>query len=135
MDKELELYKEIASLVFPNQFLSYFDIVSVDHISSSKILDDTIMFRFEEKDDLRCKEEGHSYRPNGFYEASSIRDFPLRDKKVFLEIKRRRWIDLSTNQSVSNKYELVANGTRHSKEFAAFLKDTLGQVPDSGFFA
>lgn len=135
MDKELELYKSVASLIFPTEFLRYFNIVSVDQIPSTDDLEGTVVFHFEEKDDLRCREEGHTYRPNGFYESSSIRDFPLRDKKVFLDIKRRRWIDTTTQKSVGNTYELAAYGTRHSKEFAAFLKETLGQVPDSGFFA
>ena len=43
-----------------------------------------------------------------------------------------RWIDKTTGKSVGNRYSLTANGTRHSKEFAAFLKGIFGQVPDSG---
>jgi len=136
MDKELEMYKTIASLIFPDQFLTYFDVIAVDKLESKNRFDEgEIVFRFEEKDALRNKEEGHEYRPNGFYEASSIRDFPLRDKKVTLEVKRRRWVDVTTGKSISNTYDLVANGTRHSKEFADFLKETIGHIPDSGFFA
>lgn len=135
MDKELEMYKTVASLMFPDNFLTFFDIVDVEQTISKKDLESELVFYFEEKDDLRNKVEGHEYRPNGFYEASSIQDFPLRDKKVKLQVKRRRWIDLTTRESVSNSYDLVANGTRHSIEFADFLKETLGYVPDSGFFA
>ena len=30
------------------------------------------------------------------------------------------------------RWDIVAEGTRISKKFAAFLKDMLGQVPDHG---
>ena len=63
---------------------------------------------------------------------SRINDFPIRDRKVTLVVKRRRWIDKTTGKSVGNRYSLTADGTRHSKEFAAFLKGIFGQVPDSG---
>lgn len=99
------------------------------HIES---LPQVMVVHFEEKDEFHDKEGGHEYVPNGFYESSRINDFPIRDKKVTLVVKRRRWIDKSTGKSVGNKYELTAEGTRHSKEFAAFLKGIFGQLPDSG---
>lgn len=57
------------------------------------------------------------------------------DKKMTLLIKRRRWIDETTGKSVGNNYELTAEGTRHSVEFAAFLKECFGQIPDISIFA
>jgi len=33
---------------------------------------------------------------------------------------------------VSKDWQLVAKGTRHSNEFAAFLKEFLGYIPDYG---
>ena len=79
-----------------------------------------IVFRLSEKDRLRHPEEGHTYRLNGYFEASAVRDFPLRDKKVTLLIRRRRWIDETTGKSIGNTYDLVAEVTRHMVEFAAF---------------
>ena len=78
---------------------------------------------------------GHTYVKNGFLPESRITDFPIRDKRATLIVRRRRWKDEKTGEIVSNDYELVAKGTRHSKEFAAFLKGVLGSIPDSGFFA
>ena len=43
--------------------------------------------------------------------------------------------DETTGKSVGNTYDLVANGTRHSVEFAAFLKECFGQIPDISLFA
>jgi len=51
---------------------------------------------------------------NGFYEASTIKDFPLRDKKVVLHIRRRRWKD-HEGKSYSRQWDLTAEGTRYSK--------------------
>ena len=71
-----------------------------------------------------------SLSANGFYEASTIKDFPLRDKKVVLHVRRRRWVD-KAGKSYSREWELVAEGTRYSKEFASFLKEAFGYLPDS----
>jgi hypothetical protein len=51
-----------------------------------------------------------------------------------LHIRRRRWKD-SEGKSVSKDWELIAKGTRFSKEFAAFLKEYLGFIPDYRSFA
>ena len=136
----IELYKEVMSLVLPKALLDYFDLVDVKirEIPVNQqmgVESGEITFYLDELDNLRDKEEGHTYRPNGFYEASRVRDFPLRDKKVTLVIRRRRWVDEQTGQSVGNKYILTAQGTRHSLEFAAFLKETFGYIPNISLFA
>jgi len=58
----------------------------------------------------------------GFYEPIEIQDFPIRGMEVFLNIKRRRWLDTTTNQSVHRNWDTVAKGTRITSDFAAFLK-------------
>lgn len=125
MEKQ-DIYESLIGLLFPSDITEHFKIV---HIES---LPQVLVVHFEEKDEFHDKEGGHEYVPNGFYESSRINDFPIRDKKVTLVVKRRRWIDKSTGKSVGNKYTLTAEGTRHSKEFAAFLKGIFGQLPDSG---
>ena len=125
MEKQ-DIYESLIGLLFPSDITEHFKIV---HIES---LPQVMVVHFEEKDEFHDKEGGHEYVPNGFYESSRINDFPIRDKKVTLVVKRRRWIDKSTGKSVGNKYELTAEGTRHSKEFATFLKGIFGQLPDSG---
>jgi hypothetical protein len=59
---------------------------------------------------------------NGFYEELTIQDFPLRGKSVFLHIKRRRWRDKQTGEAVHRNWNLVAQGSRMTIDFAAFLK-------------
>jgi len=58
----------------------------------------------------------------GFYDPIEIQDFPIRGLDVYLNIKRRRWLNTDTNQSVHRNWETVAKGTRITSDFAAFLK-------------
>ena len=76
-----------------------------------------------------------SLRPNGFTEPTLVNDFPIRDHKVVLHIRRRRWLDDTGKNVVLNVYNLAVTGTRYSEEFAAFLKERLGYVPSDGPFA
>ncbi|OUN96120.1 ISAon1 family transposase N-terminal region protein, partial [Bacteroides clarus] len=74
----------------------------------------------------------HSLESKGFLPAVYIRDFPIRDRKVSLCVRRRKWLDTETGSIICNSFELTARGTRHSKEFASFLKGLLGEIPDYG---
>jgi transposase len=85
----------------------------------------------DERDIIPEEHMGKSLSSNGFYEASTIKDFPLRDRKVVLHVRRRRWVD-ECGKSHFRRWELVAEGTRYSKEFAFFLKAAFGYLPDTG---
>jgi hypothetical protein len=74
--------------------------------------------------------EGIELYSNGFYPELTIKDFPLRDKKVILHVRRRRWLD-ERGKSYTRHWELTAEGTRYSKEFAYFLKEAFGYLPDN----
>ena len=135
-----DIYRQVLELVLPGAIVQYFDLVNVEIRSIPEdqqmgVETGELFFYLDEKDEYRGNMEGHSYRPNGFYEPSRIRDFPLRDKRVTLVIRRRRWIDEATGESVGNQYSLTADGTRHSVEFAAFLKECFGQIPDISLFS
>lgn len=136
----VSILHDVVSLMFPSHLLEYFDLVDVRERPIAEkdrqgVESGELIFHLEERDEFRGREDGHTYRPNGFYEASRVRDFPLRDKKVTLLIRRRRWLDETTGKSVGNRYGLTADGTRHSVEFAAFLKECFGQIPDISLFA
>jgi hypothetical protein len=135
-----DIYGQLLSLILPKEIVKYFDLVNVEMRSIPEaqqmgVETGELFFYLDEKDVYRGAIEGHRYRPNGFYEPSRIRDFPLRDKRVTLIIRRRRWVDAATGESVGNRYSLTAEGTRHSVEFAAFLKECFGQIPDISMFS
>ena len=60
----------------------------------------------------------------GFLFAVRNREILMTD--VGLILRRRRWYDKQNNRYFSDSYNLKAEGTRYSKEFAAFLKGVYG---------
>jgi len=121
---EKEYFKMLAQVVLPAQVLDYFAVVGIEqtateiHISLDEIMNKEL------SDDVH-------FESKGFMEPVSVTDFPIRDHKVILKIRRRRWTDTRTGKSFSIPIDLdvVAKGTRYSKEFGVFLKETYGDVP------
>ena len=114
----------LARIVLPAQILDYFLISGVEQISKE------IYISLDEKMNPELSKDLH-FESKGFMAAVSVTDFPIRDHKVILKIRRRRWTDLRTGKSLNIPIDLdvVAKGTRYSKEFGAFLKETYGDVP------
>ena len=65
----------------------------------------------------------------GFMPEITIQDFPIRDKRVFLHVKRRRWLNTQTGKVEQRDWSHVSEGTRMTKEFAIFLNKIDGFVP------
>jgi len=118
------MYKELLRYVLPKEIIGFFDLVKLEE------QEETLHLFLNECNIIPEEYEELSLLPNGFYESSTLKDFPLRDKKVFLHIRRRRRID-AQGKSYSRRWDLVAEGTRYSKEFAFFLKEIFGYLPDS----
>lgn len=114
----------LARILLPAQILDYFLISGVEQTSKE------IYISLDEKMNLELSKDLH-FESKGFMAAVSVTDFPIRDHKVILKIRRRRWTDLRTGKSFNIPIDLdvVAKGTRYSKEFGAFLKETYGDVP------
>ncbi|WP_449374858.1 ISAon1 family transposase N-terminal region protein [Bacteroides zoogleoformans] len=56
----------------------------------------------------------------GFLEPTTITNFPIRDHKLLLHIRRHRWLNRKDGMRLCRPLSLVAEGTNYSKEFAAF---------------
>ena len=119
------LLKELIRYVLPQEIVGYFELIALQEREG------TLHLCLEEFNEIPEEYKGEQLFSNGFYEESTIKDFPLRDRKVVLHIRRRRWVD-AEGKSYSRQWELVAQGTRYSKEFAYFLKEAFGYLPDSG---
>lgn len=121
---ENEHLQMLAQMVLPAQILDYFTIVGIEQTESE------IHISLDEKMNPELSGDVH-FDSKGFMEAVSVTDFPIRDHKVILRIRRRRWMDTRTGKSFSIPIDLdvVAKGTRYSKEFGAFLKETYGDIP------
>ncbi len=112
----MNLSIDLLKLLLPELLITHFDIIN------HSIEQDTVHIYFEEKKDSPKEEKDRSLIAHGFHNEITIQDFPLRGKSVFLHIKRRRWLDKSNREVVQRNWDLVAQGTRMTVEFAAFLK-------------
>jgi hypothetical protein len=59
----------------------------------------------------------------GLFPEIQVQNFPIRDKAVFLNIKRRRREDPDLRKTYSRDWQLVASGTRITAGFGTFLKE------------
>lgn len=116
--------KELARFVLLLEVVDYFDLAGIEESEG------VLYFSLDEKNVVPLEYESLDLSPNGFYDASTIKNFPLRDKKVILQVRRRRWVDPS-GKSYSRHWNLTAEGTRYSKEFAFFLNAAFGYLPDN----
>lgn len=124
---ESKLLEQLVRMVLPSDILDHFAIVKIeadehdiDAMSMTIYLDERMNEGYQHSD---------QYESLGFMDAVSVTDFPIRDHKVILKLRRRRWKDKQTGKSFVEKISVTENGTRYSKEFAAFLKETYGNIP------
>lgn len=114
----------LAQIVLPSEVLKYFNIVNIESNPSE------FYIHLDEKMSDNFKNDVH-FESKGFMEPVRVTDFPIRDHKVILVIRRRRWTDIRTGKSFSIPLDIdvAAKGSRYSNEFAAFLKGTYGDIP------
>ncbi len=104
-------------LLLPEGLTDYFDVIDVEEYDTRIILhlDEKILSEFEMGDS--------SYLSKGFYPAVDIQDFPVRDRGLTLRVRRRRWQEKATGNPYMRDWEVIAQGTRLTREFATFLKE------------
>lgn len=128
-------YSTLVRYMLPEGILDYFEITKIDEeVTNEK--DETgtvirILHIYLDERDLRDK-VWHDMQLNGFTEPRLFNDFPQREHKVLLHVRRRRWLDENGHNVVLETLPLVAEGTCHSVEFADFLKKMVGHLPSDG---
>jgi hypothetical protein len=123
MPEQNEHYRDLVKLLLPAELFEYFVITRlvVEGRSVTVFLD--------ELDIKPTAYPDQKLTSKGFHAESIVQDFPIRNKAVFLHIRRRRWLIESTGEVVSREWGSVAEGTRYTKSFADFLKGLFGQLP------
>lgn len=114
---------DYLKLLLPEGILEYFKVTSV------VLKDKQYHIHVEELNLPPEQYKAAKLTSKGFYDEVTVQDFPLRGKACYLKVKRRRWLNEDTGLAVSRDWNLVANGTRMTSEFAAFLKGIAGQLP------
>ena len=104
-------------LLLPEETLDYFIIADVKESST-----DIVIF-LEEKNEVPSEYSNMKVESKGFYDPVVVQDFPIRGKKLFLNIRRRRWIVKDDGRYVSRNWKLVAEDCRMTHDFASFLKE------------
>lgn len=121
-----DITQSLIELILPEGLLKYFDIVNLEKGESGKyVYDKTLTICLEEKNKIPEEYKTYKYKASGFMVPRLINDYPIRNMLVTLHVKRRRWdieIDGQTKK-VTRDWSLVAQGTRMSAEYAAFLKE------------
>lgn len=119
------------SFFLPDGMIDWFEVVNAIEepntgITKADVLYSSILnIYLDERDNRQCEQLG--LKPNGFTEPTVIKDYPIRNRKVLLHVRRRRYLDAEGRNVILNQYPLTADGTKVSVEFGAFFKDDDGQ--------
>lgn len=123
MSLQKDHYQDLVKLLLPAEIFDYFEITNL------RVEERTVSVFLDERDIKPTAWSGQKLTSKGFHPESIIQDFPIRNKAVFLHVRRRRWLVESTKEVVSRDWDSVAEGTRYTKSFADFLKGLFGQLP------
>lgn len=124
----MNMLEQLARIVLPKEILDNFDIVKIETDESD--IDSMSMTIYLDERMNAYLQKSEDYESKGFMDAVRITDFPIRDHKVILVLRRRRWKNKETGETFVDRISVTESGTRYSKEFAAFLKETYGHIPD-----
>lgn len=112
-----ESFNVLLKLIFPESIEEHFEM------SDAKKEGDVIHIYLKELNTIPTEYSSNKLISKGFFDEITIQDFPIRGFKVFLHVTRRRWLNEDTGKVVYRNWDLVAQGTRITKDFAAFLKE------------
>lgn len=124
--EEKSIYQELLKLIVPKEITDNFDLIEIIKRTNMITLSfEVLTIRIPKA--LRGKE----VVLDGYLNQLELQTFPLKDKTVYIALRRRRWKEKGANtQSFSNTYELHVEGMKTTKEFGAFLKEEFGLQPD-----
>jgi len=105
---------DLISLILPKEVFDNFSVVRLEEFTEHIDI-------YLDELSVRPEGDGH-YLSKGFTPTSTVQDYPLRGRAVYLHIRRRKWQEQSTGEIIVRQFDIAHEGTHLSKEFAAFLK-------------
>jgi hypothetical protein len=108
----------LLRVFLPEWLFDYFEVVKLEQDSES------LHVHLDEKKIIPKGFVNRQLISHGFTDSVSVQDFPVKGKAVFLHLRRRKWLDVNTNEVLSQKFDIAHHGTRLTKEFVSFLKAT-----------
>ncbi len=115
--KMQDSFGELLKLLLPEIIVDYFELTSYE--KGEEILH----LYLREINSIPKEYRQYKLSSKGFFNEITVQDFPIRGHQVYLHITRRRWLNEDTGQVVFRDWNLVADGTRVTQEFASFLKE------------
>jgi transposase len=119
-----DFFSELIKLLLPEIIVDYFELTSY------KKAEEILHLHFKEINSIPKEYRQNKLSSKGFFEEITVQDFPIRAHQVYLHITRRRWLNEDTGQVVFRNWNLVADGTRLTQEFAFFLKRSIDSKPN-----
>lgn len=112
---------DILQYILPEQILDYFEVTRITTDEKGKLV-----IYLDEKNQKPTDLPEGDYESKGFTAATKIQDFPIRERAVFLRVRRRKWLNKKTGKIYNSRWDLSIAGTKYTKEFGAFLKEIAG---------
>lgn len=107
---QTKILEDFLHYFLPEGLLDYFEPVMAEdkehQVKKDEVCKRDLHLYFDERDN-RTYEIQH-LRPNGFTEERTISDFPARNRKLALHIRRRRWLYSKERISYSTYASLPA---------------------------
>ena len=122
------------SFFLPEGMIDWFEIVHMTEENNpgttiaDKLYNRILNIYLDERDNR--SEDQMGLKPNGFTEPTVIKDYPIRNRKVLLHVRRRRYLDADGKNAIvplADAAKIACEGTSYSKELALFLKRSDGQ--------
>ena len=111
--------ERLLRAILPDVLIDNFDIVNFD-----KSADRFDIYLDEKKVQLKEDKTNPDIISYGFGEYRTIQDYPIRGRATYLHVRKRKWLDKSSNEIFSYDWDLSEfDGTRLNSEFVSFLKE------------
>jgi hypothetical protein len=111
---------DLIKYILPKDIVTYFDPVDIKEQTGQ------LTIYLDERNILPPELVSRQVVSKGFQPPVLLEDFPIRDRRVVLSVRKRKWVDKDTGEVYSRNWELKAKGTSYTKEFGTFLKGIVG---------
>ena len=99
--------KKISCFFFFSSRRRHTRYISVTGVQTCALpISDKLTIVLEEKNLIPESYKDKKIESKGFYPSSTLEDFPIREYKVCLEVRRRKWKDPDTGRVVSREWDL-----------------------------
>lgn len=110
--------EDLLRIFLPEIICDNFEVTRMEDSPSEKRLD----IYMDERKEFPFEYRSSPLVSNGFTDYTTLQDFPIKGKGVYLHLRRRKWLDKKTGEIITRNWEFAFKGTRLTASFASFLK-------------